>query len=137
MPRRLRFFFSSMSLVLFVLAALPLYRVLSAPSDIWWTPQAMLVPLPQSTDRVEIYARGEPLAALLQAGRVRIAAETGSSVLAARDVGLRFNNWDRVRAAELPMLLVAAAGCGVTALLFLLLVTGRLAYRPERGKVAA
>jgi hypothetical protein len=132
MPGRLRLFFSSMSLVLFVLAAVPLYRVLSAPSDIWWTPQGMLVPLAQSTDRVEIYARGHPLAALLQAGQVRIAAEPGSSVLTAGDVGLRFNNRDRVRAAELPMLLVAAAGCGVAALLFLLLLTGRLAYRPER-----
>jgi predicted xylose isomerase-like sugar epimerase len=94
----------------------------------------MLVPLAESTDRVEIYARGKPLAALLQAGRLRIAEEGGSSTLAASDVGLRFNNWDRVRVERLSLLLVYAAGCGVSACMFLLVLTGRLAYRGERER---
>jgi predicted xylose isomerase-like sugar epimerase len=92
----------------------------------------MLVPLAESTDRVEIYARGKPLAALLQAGKLRISGEDGSSILATSDVGFRFNNWDRVRAKRLPLLLVYAAGCGVTACMFLLVLAGRLAYRGER-----
>jgi predicted xylose isomerase-like sugar epimerase len=125
-----------MTLTFFVLGAVPLYRELSRRSDIWWTPRATLVPLAQSSDRVEIYARGRPLVALLEAGQIRIAQEAGASVLTAADVGLRFNNFDHVRAAELPMLLAAAAGCGVAVLMFLLLVTGRLAYRPERGESA-
>jgi hypothetical protein len=137
MPLRIRFLFSSMSLTFFVLAAVPLYRELSRPSDIWWTPRAALVPLAQGTDRVEIYARGQPLVALLQAGQIRMAQQAGASVLAVSDVGLRFNNWDRVRATQLPTLVVAAAVCGIAALMFLLIVTGRLAYRPERGEVAA
>jgi len=92
----------------------------------------MLVPLAESTDRVEIYASGKPLAALLQAGQVRIAEEGGSSTLAASDVGLRFNNWNRVRVERLPILLVRASACGAIACLFLLILTGRLAYRGER-----
>ncbi len=134
MPPRIRLVFALLSQVLFLVAAVPLYGELSRRSDIWWTPHAMLVPLAESTDRVEIYARGKPLAALLQAGRLRIAEEGGSSTLAASDVGLRFNNWDRVRVERPSLLLVYAAGCGVSACMFLLVLTGRLAYRGERER---
>ena len=137
MPPRIRFLFSTMSVTLFFVAAVPLYQELSRRSDIWWTPRTMLVPLAESADRVEIYARGRPLGALLQAGQVRIAEDARTSELTPSEVGLRFNNWDRVRAERLPVLLVSAAGCGVAALMFLLVVTGRLAYRGERGEVAA
>lgn len=70
MPPRNRLVFATLSLFLFFVAAVPLYGELSRRSDIWWTPHAMLVPLAESTDRVEIYARGKPLAALLQAGQL-------------------------------------------------------------------
>src|SRR6266581_3767596 len=134
MPPRIRLLYSTLMVTLFLIAAVPLYTELSRRSDIWWTPHAMLVPLAESTDRVEIYARGKPLVALLQAGQLRIAEEGGSSTLATSEVGIRFNNWDRVRAERLPLLLVDAAGCGVTACMFLLVLTGRLAYRGERER---
>jgi len=131
MPPRIRLLFSALSLALFLVAAVPLYGELSRRSDIWWTPHAMLVPLAESKDRVEIYVHGKPLAALLQAGKLRIAEDGGLSALATSDVGLRFNNWDRVRVERLPLLLVCAAGCGITACMLLLVLTGRLAYRGE------
>ena len=134
MPPRIRLVFATLSLAMFFVAAVPLYGELFRRHGIWWTPFAMLVPLGESMDRVEIYARGKPLAALLQAGQLRIAEEGGSSTLAINDVGLRFNNWDRVRVERLPLLLVYAAGCGVTACMFLLILTGRLAYRGERER---
>ncbi len=137
MPPRIRFFFSAMMVPLFFIPALALYRETFQHRDIWWTPQEMLVPLAESKDRVELYARGKPLAALLQAEQLRIAAEGEWSVLATSDVGLRFNNWDRVRADQLPLLLGDAAMCGAIALMFLLIVTGRLAYRGDKGSVAA
>lgn len=132
MPPRSRLVFATLSLVLFFVAAVPLYGELSRRSDIWWTPHAMLVPLAASSDRVEIYARGKPLAALLEAGQLRTEGEGASSILATGDVGLRFNNWDRVRVERLPLLLAYAAACGVTACMFLLVLTGRLAYGGER-----
>jgi hypothetical protein len=132
MPFRIRFLFATLSLVFFFIAAAPLYRELSGRSDIWWTPHALLVPLVESKDRVEIYARGKPLAALLQAGQLQIAEEGGSRPLATSDVGLRFNNWDRVRVERLPLLLAYAAVCGITGCIFLLVLTGRLAYRGEK-----
>jgi len=134
MPTRSRLLFATLSLALFFVAAAPLYGELSRRRDFWWTPYAMLVPLAGSADRVEIYARGKPLAALLEAGRLRIAEDGGSSSLATSDVGLRFNNWDRVRGERLPLLLVYAAACGVSACMFLLVVAGRIAYRGERER---
>jgi hypothetical protein len=135
MPRRVRLVFASLSLASFLIVAIPLFVELSRRTDIWWTPHTMLVPLTGSADRVEIYARGESLTTLLQAGRLAIVEKGGSSPLAVGDVGLRFNNWDRVRAARLPMLLVDAAGCGVTGCLFLLVLTGRLAYRGDKEAI--
>lgn len=112
---RIRLFFSSLSVVLFFIAAMPLYRELTRPKDIWWTPRTMLVPLAQSQDRVEIYVRGEPVGAPLQS-----------------DIGLRFNNWDRVRAAQLPIMVSSAAACGALLMLLVVVATGRLAYRGEK-----
>ena len=118
MPLRMRLLFSTMSLTLFLVAAIPLFTELSRPRDIWWTPQTMLVPLAQSADRVQVYVRGKPLA----------------TVVDPTDVAFRFNNWDRVRAERLPLQLVRASACGAMACLFLLILTGRLAYRGERER---
>ena len=132
MPPRIRRAFSIMSLALFFVVALPLYREFSQRSDIWWTPYAMRVPLADGKDRVEIYVRGKPLAALLEGGELRIAENGVLGTLATSDIGLRFNNWDRVRVQRLPLLLTYAAGCGVAACMFLLVLMGRLGYRGER-----
>ena len=137
MPPRIRFLFLTMSATLFFVAAVPLGAEFSRRGDIWWTPQTMLVPLAESADRVEIYVRGRPLAALLQTGQIRIAEDARIGALIPSEIGLRFNNWDRVRAERLPGLLVSAAGCGIAVLVFLLVLTGRLAYRGEKGHVAA
>jgi len=137
MPPRIRFLYASLAVVFFFIAAVPLYRELSRPADIWWTPRTMLVPLTGSQDRVEIYARGKLLLTLIEAGQLRIADDTGVSVVAATEVGLRFNNWDRVRAERHPLFLTYAAACGAMAMLFLVVVTGRLAYRGEKERVTA
>ena len=133
MPARLRLAFSSLSLVFVFMPAAALYGELSRRSDIWWTPYALLVPLAESGDRVEVYARGKPFVALLQAGQVQVAEEGRSRTLVTNDVGLRFNNCDRVRAERLPLLLAYAAACGISACVLLLVLTGRLAYRGEGG----
>lgn len=137
MPPRVRFAFSVFSLVCFAIAAAPLVAEFTRRSDIWWTPRPLMVPLAESADRVGVYARDEPLAALIAAGRLRIEKDGSWSTLGAGDVGLRFNNWDRVRARRLPLLIGYGAMCGACAVLFLLIATGRLAYRGELGGPAA
>jgi len=116
MPPRSRLAFSGLSVVFLFIAAAPLFRELTRPNNIWWTPRTMLVPLAQAQDRVEVYVRGEPVAATLQG-----------------DIGLRLNNWDRLRAEHLPIMLTSAAVCGALLMLFGLQVTGRLTYRGETG----
>ena len=133
MPPRMRWFFSTLGLALFFIAAVPLYRELSLRSDIWWTPRTMLVPLAKSGDRMEVYIRGRSLSSLLQEGRLEISENGVASPLATSDIGVRFNNWDRVRSQRIPVLVASAAGCGVAAFIVLLILSGRLAYREERG----
>jgi hypothetical protein len=131
MPPRMRRLYAAFCLTPFLIAALPIYRELSRRRDIWWTPVSLLVPLADSKDRVEVYMRREPLAALLQAGQVRMEDNGRSSVLAASDIGFRYNNWDRMRGEHLVLLLVSAAVCGAAAVVGLLMLTGRLTYREE------
>ncbi len=131
MPPRIRLFFLVLTAALFLIPAVSLFSELTRRSDIWWTPHSMLVPLGESKDRVEIYARGKLLDDLIQSGQLRIAGDSGSSVLQASDIGLRFNNWDRVRGDRVPRVLIYAVMCGVVAVIFLLILTGRLAYRGE------
>jgi predicted xylose isomerase-like sugar epimerase len=68
--------------------------------------------------------------------QVLIAGDSGSSVLRTSDIGLRFNNWDRVRGQRLPLFLSYAAISGAAALMFGLILTDRLAYRGETEPAA-
>ena len=137
MPPRLRVFYSLLTAALLFIPTVALYNELSRRPDIWWTPLAMALSLADSKDRVEIYMRGQPLAGLLDQKRLSITDGAGSRVLRVEDIGLRFNNWDRVRAARLPLLLLYAAACGGGIVLLVLIATGRLAYRREYEAVAA
>lgn len=137
MPPRIRIFFSSLTAALLLIPTLAIYRELATRPDIWWTPQVMRIPLTESRDRVEIYVRGKPIEALLEARQLRIGDPAGSSALAADEIGLRLNNWDRVRAERRALLLMYAAAVGAGATLLLLLLTGRLAHRVNSETVAA
>ena len=137
MPPRLRLFFSVLTGVLLLIPALALYRELSGRSDIWWTPAPMALSLSESQDRVQIYVQSRPLADLVGARRILVTSDSGASSLGTQEISLRFNNWDRTRAARLPISLLYAASCGGAAVLLLVIATGRLAYRGERESVAA
>lgn len=136
MPPRVRMVFATLTIALFLIPAIALYSELSRRADIWWTPLPLMVPLTEAADRVEVYVRGKPVATLLDAGQLRVMDGGSGNAVAAGEIGIRFNNWDRVRAERIPILLAYAAMCGALALLFLVLVTGRLAYRGEQEAVA-
>jgi hypothetical protein len=137
MPLRLRLSYSALIVALLLIPATALYRELSSRPDIWWTPLPLALTLSESQDRVELYVRGKPLGALLEARQLSVADGAEPSVLGVDEIRLRFNNWDRVRVERLPVLLMYAAGCGGGVVLLLLIATGRLAYRGERGSVGA
>jgi len=137
MPPRLRIFYSLLTASLLLIPVVALYSELAKRSDMWWTPPPKTLSLAESADRVEIYARGRPLGTLLEQGQVSIGDGAGSRVVRAEEIGLRFNNWDRVRVQRLPRLLFYAAWCGAGVVLLLLIATGRLAYRGEHAPNAA
>jgi hypothetical protein len=136
MPPRVRITFAAFTAALFLIPAVALYSELSRRTDIWWTPRTLLVPLAESADRAEVYVRGTPLGSLIATGRLRVMDDASGTTIAGSDIGFRFNNSDRVRAQRLPLLLAYAAACGAMATLFLVLVTGRLAYRGEKEVVS-
>jgi len=131
MPPRVRASFAAMILGLFLIPAIALYRELSKRPDIWWTPPSLMVPPTEAADRVQVYIGGKPLMVLVGAGQLRIGDSAASGVVAASDIGFRLNNYDRVRAERIPLLLAYAAMCGALTALTLVLLSGRLAYRGE------
>ncbi|HET9888360.1 MAG TPA: hypothetical protein VFR10_12715 [bacterium] len=137
MPSRHRALFSTLTVTLFLVSALPLFRALTQRNDIWWTPQPMALPFAEAQDRVQIFIRDQPLSALIESGQLQMMQNGSSPVIAPGDVRLRLNNWDRLRAERMPVLLVQAAACGALALLFLILVTGRLSFKGGNGEVAS
>ena len=131
MPPRVRTTFVVMLLALLLVPALALIRELSRPSDIWWTPTPLAVSLSESAKRVEVIVRGRSLRPLVDDGQIRLAADSAAPVVGAGDITFRFNNWDRVRAQKIPVLLVYAFMIGVAGTLLILVLTRKLAYRDE------
>jgi hypothetical protein len=96
-----------------------LYQFFHQRDDIWWTPRGMTIPMEAGHHRVTVYLRGKELDDLVAKRQLLLQDETGTRAVARTDVGLRFNNWDRVRAEKIPGLLIAAATMGAAAALLL------------------
>jgi hypothetical protein len=105
--------------VFLLTSAARLYGFFHERSDIWWTPRAMSVPLEAGHHRVTVYVRGNELDDLVAKGRLRLQSDSGVSLVTRTDVGLRFNNWDRVRAERIPSLLISAMTVGGAAALLM------------------
>lgn len=96
-----------------------LIRFTRERDDIWWTPRTATVSLPQSRSRVEVYIRGTSLEEHIKAGRLQLLSDRGPAPLTEADIGVRLNNWDRVRAERIPFLVSAAAGAGAAGIILL------------------
>ena len=116
----------------FLVSGVPLARFLVQPTDIWWTPMSLAVPLADTSDRVQVYLGDVALDELVEAGRVRLGSDSTAVPIAATDLRLRFNNWDRVRAERAPALVGAGIGLGAAAVLLLIGVLGWGPLKSER-----
>jgi hypothetical protein len=128
MPRTAvyRFLLIGLTTVFLLTSGIRLYQFFHLRDDIWWTPRGMTIPLEAGHHRVTVYLRGKELDDLIARRQVLLQDERGTSAVARADVGLRFNNWDRVRAEKIPDLLISAATVGAAAALLLVgLVTRR------------
>jgi hypothetical protein len=124
----------ALGVVSLLVPASHLLRFFTQRSDIWWTPRAHAVPLAESADRVEIYVQGQLLQEQLRTQRLQVSTDRGPAPVGVRDVTLRFNNRDRVRADQVPLLLGAAFVIGVVGVFVALSVSGR--WPPPRASTA-
>ena len=109
-----------------------LYGFFHQRSDIWWTPRGTLVPLAEGHDRITIYVRSSELDDLVAAGQLRLLRDSVTSVVSPADIGLRFNNWDRVRAERISSLLISGVTAGAAAALLLVgLIITRVGWRAD------
>jgi hypothetical protein len=115
--------------ILLLTSAVQLARFFDQPADIWWTPKALGLPLADTSDRVEVYVRDVALGEHVKAARLQLLTDAGASTIAAPDIRLRFNNWDRIRAERIPSLLSAAMGLGAAGILLLF---GLLGWGPTK-----
>ncbi len=116
MPRTTLLISFVISAMLLLMSVPRLLLFFNQRADIWWTPQALAVPLPEGKDRVQIYVGDAPLQNLVDAGAILV--KTGSDLrpLQSSEIRLRFNNWDHVRARRIPDLLFLAATASMGAL---------------------
>ena len=116
--------------IFLVISSARLYGFFHERSDIWWTPQGTIVPLAETHDRVAIYVRSRELDDLVAAGHLRLLEDSVTSVVRTADIGLRFNNWDRVRAERISSLLISGVTAGAAAALLLVgLIIARVRQR--------
>ena len=105
--------------VFLLTAGARLYGFFHQRDDIWWTPGGLLVPLAESHDRVAVYVGSRELDDLLTAGQLRLRRDSVAQVLNPADIGLRFNNWDRVRAERIASVIISGVTVGAAAALLL------------------
>lgn len=79
-----------------------IYRAFWGDHAIWWTPQSMKLPIEETKDNFELYIGGESLRKHLFHGTLFSVDKNGKQYsVVSRDVTVRLNNWERVRASIL------------------------------------
>lgn len=110
-----------------------IYTFFHQRPDIWWTPRGLKVPLAESHDRVALYVGAAELDDLVAAGRLRLQRDQAPSPVTLNDVSMRFNNWDRVRAQQIPALLISGGTAGAAAALLLVGIILTMTERHPQG----
>ena len=107
-------------------------RVWLQPKDADWTPPHLAMALDNTTDRFEILVGGTPIQKVLDAKGISIAKDGNMVPLAAADVQVRVNNYEKNRLERLPLMIVwAAVAGGALVLLLIGLFTPMIgAFRP-------
>lgn len=84
-------------------------------ADIWWTPKTMMRNLDETKNDFQMFISGRPLAGLIEKGALSALDDQGNSYqVAAKDVGVRLNNWPSRQTSLLKFALVHAFLTGVS-----------------------
>jgi len=97
------------------------YRVFWGDQNIWWTHQAMRLPIDEMRDNFELYFGGEPLSKHLSNGTLFSVDKNGKQYpIAFKDITVRLNNWNKVRASILTYTTMSGFAFGVVSTLLVI-----------------
>lgn len=79
-----------------------MYRAFWGDETVWWTHQTMRLPIEEARDSFELYIGGELLNKRLSDRTLFAVDKNRKQVpVAAGDIAVRLNNWDKIRASFL------------------------------------
>ena len=98
-----------------------IYRAFWGDRAIWWTPQSMTLPIEETKDHFELYIRGQPLRKHLSGGTLfSVDKNENQHSVVSRDIAVRLNNWEKVRASILERTTMSGFAFGVMITLFVM-----------------
>jgi hypothetical protein len=96
------------------------YQAFKGDNRIWWTDNDMRLSLEEAKNHFEIYISGKLLQKHMADGTLTGIDGNGKPYpVVSRDVAVRLNNWDNVRASVLTRAMVSGFGLGVSVTLLL------------------
>lgn len=108
------------------------YRAFWGENRIWWTPQALRLPIEETRNHFELYIAGESLRKHLSEGTLFSVDEKGEQYrIVSKDISVRLNNWDKVKASILTNTTMSGFGFGVA---ITLLVIGLIQVLAKKKK---
>ena len=97
------------------------YRVFWGDKNIWWTHQAMRLPIEETRDTFELYIGGEPLAKHISDGTLFSVDKNGKQYrIVYKDLTVRLNNWNKVKASILTYTTMSGFAFGVACTLLVI-----------------
>jgi len=98
-----------------------LYKAFLGEKNIWWTSQSMSLPIEETRNNFELYIGGEPLEKHLSAGHLSCVDNNGKQYsVVSKDISVRLNNWDKVKASILSYTIISSFGFGVAVTLVII-----------------
>jgi hypothetical protein len=91
-----------------------LARIYWGDRNIWWTPKTMKLYLSETKNNFELFISGKPLQDHIAKETLFALDEEGKQYcVVGKDIGVRLNNWHKVKASMLGTALYSAFGSGV------------------------
>ncbi len=112
------------------------YRVFWGDKSIWWTHQAMRLQIDETIDNFELYIGGKPLVKHISDGTLFSVDNNGKQYpILFKDITIRLNNWNRVRASILTRTTISGFAFGVAITLLVMGLFQFFQHKKSRQKV--
>jgi len=97
------------------------YRAFWGEDRIWWTPQTLRLPIEETRNHFELYIGGQSLQKHLSEGTFFSVDKKGEQYrIVSKDISVRLNNWDKVKASILTNTTMSGFAFGVSVTLFMI-----------------